>query len=294
MANWKKWLVAARYCATLPMRQQRNRRLAAEGQSPLMVLFYHRVADTFPNDWTISNQLFQRQIEWIRRRFDVISLQELQDRIRAKENHRPAVAITFDDGYAENCDQALPYLLENQIPFTYFVTLDNMLTGQSFPHDAQANCPAKPNTLEQIQLLAQAGVEIGGHTNTHPDVGAIQDEATLQDEVFDAITQLEDYINKKVSYFAFPYGLPQNLHASVYRMAQQAGLKGVCSAYGDYNSVNQDPFHIRRIHADAEMVRLKNWLTFDSRKPFVPTIFDELERTSVNEHLLAESDFHVV
>ncbi|MEZ6120282.1 MAG: polysaccharide deacetylase family protein [Pirellulaceae bacterium] len=204
------------------------------------------------------------------------------------------MAITFDDGYAENCDQALPYLLENQIPFTYFVTLDNMLTGQSFPHDAQANCPAKPNTLEQIQLLAQAGAEIGGHTKTHPDLGAIHDEATLQEEVFDSIAQLEDYINKKISYFAFPYGLPQNLNAAVYRMAQRAGLKGVCSAYGDYNVVDQDPFHIRRIHADAEMVRLKNWLTLDSRKPFVPTVFDELERTSVNDHSLAESDCHAV
>ncbi|MEZ6120281.1 MAG: hypothetical protein R3C28_27425 [Pirellulaceae bacterium] len=74
MANWKKWLVAARYWATLPARQQRNRSLAAQGQSPLMVLFYHRVADTFPNDWTISNQLFQRQIEWIRQHYEIVSL----------------------------------------------------------------------------------------------------------------------------------------------------------------------------------------------------------------------------
>ena len=46
-----------------------------------------------------------------------------------------AVAITFDDGYAENCRQAIPLLVRNQIPCTYFVTLENVLEGKPFAHD---------------------------------------------------------------------------------------------------------------------------------------------------------------
>ena len=77
-----------------------------------MVLFYHRVADTHPNQWTISTKLFERQMRWLRDRFDVISLREAQQRIRRGTNSRMAVSITFDDGYADNCDFAIPLLHE--------------------------------------------------------------------------------------------------------------------------------------------------------------------------------------
>jgi hypothetical protein len=51
-----------------------------------------------------------------------------------------------------------------------------------------------------------------------------------------------------------------------FRVACAAGYRGVCSAYGAYNLPGGDPFHIRRIHADPEFVRFKNWMTFDPRK----------------------------
>ena len=66
--------------------------------------------------------------------------------------------------------------------------------------------------------------------------------------------------------FAFPYGLPQNLNATAIELLAHAGYEGVCTAYGDYNWPGDDAFHIKRIHADPELLRLKNWLTVDPRK----------------------------
>ena len=43
-------------------------------------------------------------------------------------------------------------------------------------------------------------------------------------------------------------------------------MKRVCSAYGGYNYPGDDPFHVHRIPAVCEMLRLKNWLTADPRK----------------------------
>ena len=74
---------------------------------------------------------------WIRRHFDIVSLEEVQRCVAAGENPRPAVAITFDDGYAENCDEAIPFLLENEIPFTYFVSLGFVNEQKPFPHDVR-------------------------------------------------------------------------------------------------------------------------------------------------------------
>ena len=73
-------------------------------RSPIMVLFYHRIAATQVNPWTTSPRVFERQMAWLKRNFDLVSLEEAQRRIASGKNRRPAVSITFDDGYADNCD----------------------------------------------------------------------------------------------------------------------------------------------------------------------------------------------
>ena len=50
------------------------------------------------------------------------------------------------------------------------------------------------------------------------------------------------------------------------RLARECGYEGVCSAYGGYNFPGDDAFHLQRIHADDDMIRLKNWVTVDPRK----------------------------
>ncbi len=254
------------YYATLPFRWWANRRAIQQGRVPISVLFYHRIADSSPNDWTITHDQFQRHIEWIRTHFDLISLSEAQQRIRGKHNERPAVSITFDDGYADNCQFALPRLVELEIPCTYFVSTHHVLYDAPFPHDVDNNRPLRPNSIEQLRELAAAGVEIGAHTRTHADLGKTHDPQTLYDEVVAARVELQNALRYPVRYFAFPYGQPANLNRAAFRLAQDAGYEAVCSAYGGYNYPGDDPFHIQRIHADPEMIRLKNWLTMDPRK----------------------------
>jgi len=122
------------YLATLPKRKQAAAARQEERQVPVMTLFYHRIANEHPNDWTLSNETFQKQIDWLRERFDIVSLEEAQLRIGSEANNRPTVSITFDDGYSDNCVTALPWLIEQDIPFTYFVTTNNILTGDPFAH----------------------------------------------------------------------------------------------------------------------------------------------------------------
>jgi peptidoglycan/xylan/chitin deacetylase (PgdA/CDA1 family) len=229
------------------------------------IVFYHRVADNTPNDWTISNRQFARQIDWLEKHFDLVSLEEAQHRIR-HGNTRPAVSLTFDDGYSENCEQALPLLVKRQLPCTYFVTSHNVLTGEPFPHDAQAQRPLAPNTIEQLRSLVAAGIEIGAHTRTHADLGAITDEAELRGELLGSRDDLQDSLGATVRYFVFPYGLHANLNRRAFHLAREAAFAGVCSAYGGYNTPGDDPFHLQRIHGDPDFVPFRNWLTFDRRK----------------------------
>jgi peptidoglycan/xylan/chitin deacetylase (PgdA/CDA1 family) len=233
---------------------------------PVIVLFYHRVADKHPNDWTISTARFRDQIEWIERHFEIVSLETAQRRIDAGANDRPTVCITFDDGYAENCQMAIPWLVDGGIPFTYFVSSLYMQLGKPFSHDVARGRPLPPNTTSQLRDMAAAGVEIGAHTRTHADLGAIHCEWKLRDEIIGSREDLEDALGQAVRYFAFPFGMPQNLSTLAFRIAYEASFRGVCSAYGGYNTPAGDSFHLRRIHGYPEWSRFCNWLTLDPRK----------------------------
>jgi peptidoglycan/xylan/chitin deacetylase (PgdA/CDA1 family) len=261
------------YLATLPQRRQSAAQWESDHKAPITVLFYHRVADSEPNDWTIPTEQFRRQISWVKDRLDVVTLEEAQRRIAAQGNDRPAVSITFDDGYADNCATALPWLLKNNVPFTYFVTTNHIQSGEPFAHDVAAGRPLPPNTVEQIRALAASGAEIGAHSRSHADLGRLADKQALHDEIVGSKRDLEAIIDRSVRYFAFPFGRPENLSNEAIRVAFHAGLRGVCSAYGGYNLPGDDPFHVQRIHGDPEWARFRNWLTFDPRKLRQPKQF---------------------
>jgi peptidoglycan/xylan/chitin deacetylase (PgdA/CDA1 family) len=266
MPPWKLLLLNLYYHGSLPWRTIVNRQRQHNGRAPIIVLFAHRIADEHPNAWTEPNALFERQIRWLKRRFEFVSLAEAQRRIRLRRNERTCIALTFDDGYADNCRAALPLLLRERVPFTYFVSTHYILTGEAFPHDAARGCPLVPNTPGEIRELARAGVDIGAHTRTHPDLGPITDVNRLYDELVVARHELEEISGARVRYFAFPFGQHKNLNSAAFQMASSAGYAGVCSAYGGYNFPGDDPFHIQRIHLDNDMIRLKNWVTFDPGK----------------------------
>lgn len=269
----KDILLNAYYLATLPQRRRAAADRTRRGAEPVNVLFYHRVADSCRNGWTMPTRTFAKQIRWVSERFEIVTLAEAQRRIASGRNSRPTVSITFDDGYAENLQFAVPLLLKEQLPFTYFVSTNHVFGNRPFPHDAAAGRPLAPNSVSQLRELAAAGVEIGAHNRDHIHLGVVSAEV-MQDEIVGSKHDLEQALEREVRYFAFPYGQPSDLSTAAFRIAYNAGYQGVSSAYGGYNFPGDDPFHLRRIHADCELVRVKNWLTVDPRKLHHPINFD--------------------
>ena len=258
-------LIQSYYYGTLPYRKWTRGRSEHAGNAPISILFYHRVADDSPNPWTMSCGEFERQINWLQQHCEIISLSEAQERIHAGRNGRLATCITFDDGYADNCDFALPLLLDRAIPFTYFVSLQFIVDQVPFPHDVARREPLAPNTIGDVQYLAEQGVDIGAHTRTHPNLGEIQDDHRLFDEVVVARNELAEHIGQAVRYFAFPFGQYQHLNDRVFSLAKENGIRGVCSAYGGYNYTTDDGFHFQRMHADPMFWRTVNWVSIDPR-----------------------------
>lgn len=276
MLDFKLLLLELYYRASCPYRWWWHRRAAAADREPVVVLFYHRIADDRANPWTTSNGRFARQIQWLARHFQIVSLEEAQRRIR-EGNRQPCVSVTFDDGYADNCREAIPMLIRRRIPCTYFVTLDHVLQGKPFAHDVARGNRFAPNSLEQLRAMADAGIEIGAHTYTHSDLAQVAEEDELHREVVEAGRELGGLLGRPVRYFAFPFGQPVNLTSRAFQLAWEAGYEAVCSAYGGYNFPGDDPFHLQRIHVDDDVIRLKNRATVDPRKVKTPRFAYEIE-----------------
>ncbi len=287
MPLWKWLLLGVYYNASKPARWWINRKLAVQRRAPMSVLYYHRIADDAATPWTMPNQTFIRQMRWLQRNFELISLEEMQRRMRSGVNDRPAVHVTFDDGYADNCQTAIPWLVRERIPCTYFVTAENVLTQRPFDHDLQCGVNLAPNSREEIRAMAGAGIEIGAHTYSHPDLAKLTDPVLLHRELVVARQELQVVIGGRIRYFAFPFGLHANLSCPAFALAAQCGYEGVCSAYGGYNFPGDDPFHLQRIPTVCEMLRLKNWLTADPRK-----IHTRRFQYSWNEDRLGHSQDH--
>jgi peptidoglycan/xylan/chitin deacetylase (PgdA/CDA1 family) len=265
LPRWKRALLGLYYHGSSPYRAWYRRRAAAGGSLPIVALFYHRVADEHPTAWTVSNHLFERQIDWLASHFELVSLEEVQRRLGDRTSSRPAVAITFDDGYAENCRHAIPLLIKRRIPCTYFATLWNVQRGQPFAHDQALGYNFPPNTIDQLRAMADAGIEIGAHCRHHEDL-ALVDRDRLYDEIVVAGGELARLVAHPIRYIAFPFGHYLNIRTDALDMARAAGYLGFCSGYGGYNFPGEDPFHLQRVNVNADMVRLKNRATIDPRR----------------------------
>jgi peptidoglycan/xylan/chitin deacetylase (PgdA/CDA1 family) len=100
---------------------------------PVVVLCYHRVTSKLSdmNSIIVSPDNFRAQIDYLKRNFLIVRFEETWGRF-----DRPAVAITFDDGYADNLTVALPILKEVGVPATFFISTGNIGACNEFWWDA--------------------------------------------------------------------------------------------------------------------------------------------------------------
>jgi len=95
----------------------------AGSRGRLTILMFHHVHPAcdplFPGDMYAG--VFRERLEWIRDWFNVLPLEDAVAALRRRTLPARALALTFDDGYADNCTVALPILLEMKLHATFFI-----------------------------------------------------------------------------------------------------------------------------------------------------------------------------
>jgi peptidoglycan/xylan/chitin deacetylase (PgdA/CDA1 family) len=212
-----------------------------------VIVAFHRIREASRSDpLTIDARTFERYCRFFRRHFRVVSLRDVVEKLeRGLEPNRELV-ITFDDGYRDNYDNAMPVLEKLSLPATFFVVSQWMGTDVVPRWDARRGVRYPWMTWDQVRSLHRKGFDIGGHTRTHADLGQLA-AAEAREEIFGARQELESQLGAPVDLFAYPYGQRNNITESNRELVKAARFRCCCSSFGGVVAPETDPFRLRRI-----------------------------------------------
>lgn len=205
-------------------------RMPFAARQGLRILTYHTVGSSAYGDYlslnTISIERFREHLDILA---DMLTVPLMPLEIPQYELR---IAITFDDGYADNLYVAAPLLAERRIPFTVFVT-------SNFVRE-QIDGFLSPSELKQ--LAQSPGATIGAHGRSHCNLTQC-DKKELRAELEDSKHYLEDLIGLPVASLAYPYGAT---NMRVRDAVQCAGYElGTCSRF-DINHIGRDTLTLNR------------------------------------------------
>jgi len=275
----------------------------------LSILIYHRALaapDPILHD-EIDAATFEKHMALLRVEFNVLPLGEACARLARGALPARAACITFDDGYADNEQVALPILKRLGLPATFFVStgysdggfmfndgvievvrrapvgtydlsplgLGSHSLGDSTSRRAAIDAlirqlkyrptdersalvvrlaAAMHSTLRtnlmmrppQIKRLHDAGMEIGGHTVSHP-ILAMLDAQQARNEILGGKHRLEEITGAPVTLFAYPNGKPgRDYGLRDVQFVKEAGFTAAVSTIDGVANRGSDIFQLPR------------------------------------------------
>jgi peptidoglycan/xylan/chitin deacetylase (PgdA/CDA1 family) len=172
------------------------------------------------------------------------------------------IAITFDDGFRDVLEHALPVLRAAKFSAIQFLVAD--LIGQTSQWQAASGeRPGRLMDREEIKDWLAAGNQIGSHTLRHPFLTKIS-LAEAQEEIAASRKKLEDWFGISIEHFCYPYG---DWNTRVRNAVEAAGYQTACTTVAGVNTSEVDRFALRRFTARYPSRNLKNLLDHFRRRP---------------------------
>lgn len=241
-------------------------RYAATGATMPVIWMYHSVAphDHDPYQVTVSPERFEQQMRWLRRhRRRGVSVREVLE-ARESGRGRGLVGLSFDDGYADFAEHALPVLKRYGFSATVYVIAGRL--GGDNEWDPEG--PRKPlMTAELVRQVAEAGIEIGSHGLRHVSLPKAP-EAALAGEIAGSRRVLQDISGQDVPGFCYPYG---DIDAPVVAGVRAAGYDYGCAIWPSEHTGRQALPRTFIGESDSGprlwAKGLRHWLTWNYRGP---------------------------
>jgi peptidoglycan/xylan/chitin deacetylase (PgdA/CDA1 family) len=234
----------------LDSRPVRDRRLRNRSRGAAF-LCYHSIAPQGPRYLTISAELFERQLALLQRRDyasgDLAALAEI-----AAGRRRPkSVFLTFDDGFRDNFETALPILRQYGFGAFVFVLPPLLDAGGSLAWPEVAEDRSRyPETMRSVnwsmlEQMKEGGFEVGSHGLSHAHLPELGDEQ-LREELSQSRARLVERLGG-CDTLAYPFG---EWSPRVAAAAAECGYRFAFSLPSHSGQRRATPHSIPRVNVD--------------------------------------------
>ncbi len=167
------------------------------------VLVYHSIRPHYQGEslyqdaYDITPDLLQEEITYLKTHgYTTVHFADVDAFFEEGTSLPPKpVILSFDDGWENQYKYAYPVLKKNSVVGTFFIYTNPIGRNTHWM------------TWSQIVEMNKAGMEIGGHSRTHPVLTKITTSAELQKEISGSKLILEGHLGHHVTAFAYPFGM---------------------------------------------------------------------------------------
>ena len=215
-----------------------------EASKQKVILTYHGISKK-PQYNCITESLFVDQISWLKENYSIVSLFELVKSLKSSgRDQSHLVSITFDDGYVNFAEFAVPILEKYGCHATVFVPTGKVGYFNDWDECSRGFQKMPIMSYEQLHQLPEKFVEIGSHGISHTPLNSLTEDK-IDKEIVESRMEIEQNIGRQVRFFAFPFGRYLNSYRNNKNLL--LSYNAACTSWwGRYNSL-KDLYALRRI-----------------------------------------------
>ncbi len=226
--------------------------------SNIKILMYHRVINDKPEEYNhwhyVTTAEFKNQMKLIDMLgFTPITFADYQlyqeDKLTLPSK---PIIITFDDGYMDTFENALPILSHMGMKAVIFVMGNRKLKRAVWDERGEDDvCPLM--TDEQIKKAKQMDFEIGSHSLNHDELSSLPEHEAVY-SVNKSKKEIESILEEPIHTFAYPYGkLDENLQ----KIVENSGFQFACGVYTGSPKFGETIMDFRRIAINQHTGQVK-------------------------------------
>lgn len=180
--------------------------------------------------------------------------------------NRALVSVTFDDGWANQYQNAFPLLTQHGLPATFYIISGELADQPDYMSGVQ------------VQNLKTAGHEIGSHTVTHPDLTTLS-AAQMQQEMSQSQATLQSLLGVPVTDFAYPYGA-YNASTIVTGKLYYQSQRTVNAGFNTKDNFDLAQLKIEEVDSNISQAQVQGWINAAiAQKSWLILVYHEIAVT---------------
>ena len=214
----------------------------------------------FHETFTESLAYLEKNLLFLVKHTNVVSLDEyFSGKLSSK---RINAIITFDDGYKNWVDNAVPILKRLGLRATFFISSGfvDLSTKEAtdFSRMKLGRMVAQKGDVQglnskDLRILIENGFTVGGHTIYHRNMNLYKDKNSLINEILEDKKRLEEMAGDRIKYFAYPRGICSNPNINLPTVLKEAGYVGAVTTDPGFNTRKTNPYLLHRDLARPHM-----------------------------------------